>query len=99
MKVRTYDRDRRSKADGVAAGGDPLHYLQIDALRTHAVAAVLAEKKCGRELDWQSLTLTCARFASSQLRMLGGCCIQPGHQIAVVPLYQDIDVSGSRHCS
>ena len=43
----------------------PLHYLQIDALRTHAVAAVLAEKKCGRELDWQSHTLTCARFASS----------------------------------
>jgi hypothetical protein len=52
--------------------GIPLHYLQIDAHRTRAVAAVLAEKRCGRELDWQSHTLTCARFASTQLRMLAG---------------------------
>ena len=52
--------------------GIPLHYLQIDAHRTRAVAAVLAEKRCGRELDWQSRTLTCARFASTRLRMLGG---------------------------
>ena len=50
--------------------GIPLHYLQIDAHRTRAAAAVLAAMRCDRELDWQSHTLTCARFASTQLRML-----------------------------
>ena len=50
--------------------GIPLHYLQIDAHHTRAAAAVLAAMRRGRELDWQSHTLTCARFASTQLRML-----------------------------
>jgi hypothetical protein len=42
----------------------PLHYLQIDALRKRVAAAVLAEKRCGREPDGQSGALTCARIAN-----------------------------------
>src|SRR6185503_9678745 len=67
--------------------GIPLHYLQTDAHRTRAVTAVLAEKRCGRELDWQSHTLTCARFARTQLRMLAGVVYSWVILIAVVPVY------------
>jgi hypothetical protein len=70
MKVRTYDLDIQSKADVRHLLEILLHYLQIDAFLTRAVAAVLAERRCDRQLDWQSHALTCARFASTQLRML-----------------------------
>jgi hypothetical protein len=45
----------------------PLHYLQIDALRKRVASTVLAEKRCGREPDWQSGALTCAGFANEHL--------------------------------
>ena len=42
----------------------PLHYLQIYALRKRVTAAVLAEKRCGREPDGQSGAPTYARIAN-----------------------------------
>lgn len=75
--------------------------LFADRCPSHgAVAAVLAEKRCGRELDQQSHTLTCARFASTQLMLVVVVCTVAGHLIAAVPMYIELlDVFGRMHCS
>ena len=78
-----------------------LHYLQIDALCTRAVAAVLAENMCDRQLDWQSDALPCARFANTQLSMDAGVVYtvasSSDDQVTTVAVCRIVATSGITH--
>ena len=92
-KVRTYDLGILSKADDAASSGDPSALFADRCLSMREVAAVLAEKWCGRELDLAITRSDMRKICEDASEDDLGCCIHrcTGGPIAVA--------SGSTHCS